>query len=389
MQSFPRWIYPRTSTNILDGIDTFLSNQMDQFTPFGPRYVQTYRYPKGHDIPQEQLYRGDTYDTAITTIYFLERGNFSRASALADALYLAIMHDSNGEGRIATAIDSRNLFSAELEYCTNVLFSEADSTSTGSVAWAGLALARAYHYLKTSTYLEGAILAGNWIISRLKFEDVIKGFAGGEEWGEARKWRSVEHNAQVYALFRMLSSITQDHKWESNTEHARDFVNYCFDITEGLYNTGVGAGNELEQVYPADAQLVPVLTDIEPAQNTGVLRALVTRFFTNADNFEGIRFSAQGTGMQNEKTAAAAFALHISGEKEFKSYADRLYESLERQIGSAPHTDKRGLVAASKESDTAMGWSYGAWLHCASTAWAGIAFLGKNKPSANPFHLPI
>jgi hypothetical protein len=25
---------------------------------------------------------------------------------------------------------------------------------------------------------------------------------------------------------------------------------------------GVGAGNELEQVYPADAQLVPVLTDI-------------------------------------------------------------------------------------------------------------------------------
>jgi hypothetical protein len=64
-----------------------------------------------------------------------------------------------------------------------------------------------------------------------------------------------------------------------DTEHARDFVSYCFDITEGLYNTGsylwctfslnlslldvgVGAGNELEQVYPADAQLVPVLTDI-------------------------------------------------------------------------------------------------------------------------------
>ena len=84
------------------------------------------------------------------------------------------MHDSNGEGRIATAIDSRNLFSAELDYCTNVsifisllclslfsffftsffffeyievLFSEGDSTSTGSVAWAGLALARAYHYI--------------------------------------------------------------------------------------------------------------------------------------------------------------------------------------------------------------------------------------------------
>ena len=77
---------------------------------------------------------------------------------------------------------------------------------------------------------------------------------------------------------------------------------------------GVGSGNELEQVYPADAQLVPILTDIlffplpfsflsslllsssdlihihiEPAQNTGVLRNIVTRFFTSSDNYEGIR----------------------------------------------------------------------------------------------------
>ncbi len=78
----------------------------------------------------------------------------------------------------------------------------------------------------------------------------------------ARKWRSVEHNAQIYALFVMLGSITQDQKWEFNIlflrgdvmltyimftyfdddidmDHAKYFVNYCFDISAGLYNTGL------------------------------------------------------------------------------------------------------------------------------------------------------
>lgn len=51
------------------------------------RYVQTYRIPKGAEVNNETLYRGDTYDTALTCIYFFERGNVQRAGALADALY--------------------------------------------------------------------------------------------------------------------------------------------------------------------------------------------------------------------------------------------------------------------------------------------------------------
>lgn len=94
--------------------------------------------------------------------------------------------------------------------------------------------------------MEGAILAGNWIISSLKFDDVIKGFAGGEEWGiylvnylyiifilmkllgTVLKWRSVEHNAEIYALFRMLGTITHDHKWEDNIYHSYYHFNYKY-----------------------------------------------------------------------------------------------------------------------------------------------------------------
>jgi len=390
MQAFPRWVYPRTSPDVLDGIDIFLSAQMDQFNHSGPRYVQTYRMPGKVEAQNSVLFfGGDTYDTALTAIYFLERGNLTRAADLANALYLAIMHDSIGGGRVATATDARSLYSPENHYCTNVIISEGDSTEVGCMAWAGLALCRAYAYIKNACYLEGAILIGNWILKNTKKEDKMKGFTGGEEWGIARKWRSVEQNTLAYALFRALSSLTRDPIWEDNMEHARFFITYCYDDIKGLFCTGVGADGKIESAFPSDAQIAFALSEIDPALNTGLLKNLATDFWHTAKKFEGIRFSTEGTGIHNERTASAAFALHISGEVELAPYADRLFESLERQIGSAPNTDKHGLVATPhEEADTGMGWKFYNWLHCASTAWAGLAFLAKSKPSCNPYLLP-
>lgn len=51
------------------------------------------------------------------------------------------------------------------------------------MAWAGLALARAYKYIKNPCYLEGAILIGSWIVNNTKKGDKMRGFTGGEEWG--------------------------------------------------------------------------------------------------------------------------------------------------------------------------------------------------------------
>jgi hypothetical protein len=151
----------------------------------------------------------------------------------------------------------------------------------------------------------------------------------------------------------------------------------------------VNAEGELEQVYPSDAQTSVVLAEVDPALNTNILRNLASEFWHKFNNFEGIRFSTVGKGIQNERTASAAFALLISGEVELVPFADRLYESLERQIGSASNTDKHGLVATpSEEADTGMGWKYFNWLHCASTAWTGLAFLAKTKPSCNPYVIP-
>ena len=59
MQSFPRWVYPRIAVDKLEGIDIFLGNQMDQFTPYGPRYVLNYRIPSNAatELDSDTLYR--------------------------------------------------------------------------------------------------------------------------------------------------------------------------------------------------------------------------------------------------------------------------------------------------------------------------------------------
>jgi hypothetical protein len=74
-------------------------------------------------------------------------------------------------------------------------------------------------YIKNPCYLEGAILIGSWIVNNTKNEDSKKGFTGGEEWGIARKWRSTDQNIQAYALFRALSTLTRDPKWEDSILH--------------------------------------------------------------------------------------------------------------------------------------------------------------------------
>jgi len=257
------------------------------------------------------------------------------------------------------------------------------------MAWTGLALCRAFVYVKNSSYLEGAILVGNWILSNAKSEQKLKGFTGGEEMGIKREWRSVDENILVFALFRALSTLTRNPKWEDNMEHARSFINYCYDMIEGIYCTGVGADNKLEQVFPCDSIISTVLAEIDPALNTTLLRNLTQKFWVTTNNFEGVKYSLTGIGIHNEKTASGAFALKMSGEAEFIPFADRLFDSLERQIAGAVNTDKHGLVAtAGSEADSGMGWKFKTWLHCATTAWAGLAFLGKDKPSCNPYLLP-
>ncbi|HEX8903783.1 MAG TPA: hypothetical protein VF771_02935, partial [Longimicrobiaceae bacterium] len=85
---------PSPKGTVLDRLDLFLEQQMDQFTVTGPRYAQTYRLPPEALAGEHAAMhtRADTYDTSVACIYFQERGELERARDLADALVIALNH---------------------------------------------------------------------------------------------------------------------------------------------------------------------------------------------------------------------------------------------------------------------------------------------------------
>jgi hypothetical protein len=49
----------------------------------------------------------------------------------------------------------------------------------------------------------------------MQVEDEWGGFSGGYEAdGSKRLWRSMEHNTDAFALFRLLRQVTGEGKWE-------------------------------------------------------------------------------------------------------------------------------------------------------------------------------
>jgi hypothetical protein len=80
--------------------------------------------------------------------------------------------------------------------------------------------------------------------------------------------------------------------------------------------------------------------------------------------------------------------LWLRGDEAFRNAANRYYDSLTRQIGSANNGDGYGVVATpAPEAKTGegLGWSYFNFLHVASSAWTGLALLAREDPAANPY----
>jgi hypothetical protein len=192
------------TAGVLDRLDLFLEQQMDQFTVAGPRYVQTYRLPAAELEGKhgEMHHRADTYDTAVACIYFQERGVMDRAADLADALVLAINHDAKGGGRIMAATRADELLDRGRGNTTSEFVHDGGRRDVGNMSWAGLALTRMYLRTRRYRYLQAAETIGRWIVQNCAVGDDWGGFSGGEDqWGNKYLWRSVEHNVDAFSLF--------------------------------------------------------------------------------------------------------------------------------------------------------------------------------------------
>ncbi|MFL5238430.1 MAG: hypothetical protein ACJ8EL_12665 [Rhizomicrobium sp.] len=362
----------------------FLYEQMDRYQHGGtPRLPQSY-------VPTATFSNGDvsyTYDDAVMIIALLARGTSDdvvRARVLGDSLLYAQAHDPARDGRVRDAYHANALIG--MGGTPNV----ANAAShTGNLAWTGMAFGQLYRATGDLKYLKAALALGNFTQQNFYDARGIEGYTGGFEANGAKvRYKSAEHNIDLYALFTMLARLTNDAAWRIRADHAQQMIAAMWDTKQGFFWIGTGLDgervNKLDPI-PEDVQSWSFLS-LHLVQYRGSIDWALANLSATSGSFQGLSFAANDrTGVWFEGTAHAAAALAARNLGQDSRATATLLSDVETGQAGAPNANGRGVDAASKDGlktgDGADNRYYAA-LHIATTAWYCIA-----KQSANPFRL--
>ena len=388
----------------------FLQQVTDAYATEGPRLAQSYDDARLGDI-------GFIYDNALTCLALLASGDWTRARAVGDALLHAQDRDPEQDGRLRQAYHVApfaNPGSAPVpghEYGFT-------GTAVGDMAWTGLALAHLAHQTGRAPYARGLESIARWIVARTRSTTGLGGFTFGETAGlEGHK--STEHNIDLFALFRLVASVTGDRTWLAHSEHARAFVRAVWNAEDGHFWTGSDDGatiNKASAQRPLDAQTWYWLSVGEPRHRACLdwARTCLATTDTPVRANSSLRgsFAVSGVGFSTgtlstdvtarvggkewnpkpddgavwfEGTAQLALALHVRDAPKDRVRAEALMEqvrSTQGRLGAGQTFHGRGttggVVAASSPLDTGFGFDYSQNLHVGATSWFLLAAMRSN-----------
>jgi uncharacterized protein YyaL (SSP411 family) len=356
----------------LDRAYAFLDRMMDLYARGDTlRLAQSF-------VPTKAFHLGATaftYDQAVFVAALLARGSsgdLARATVLGNSLVYAQTHDPAGDGRVRNAYWV-NPFVARGGHVT---FAGA-GTDTGNMAWTGLALAHLYAATHTAAFLTAATAIADWIVKNTADTRGPGGYTGGS----AVRWKSTEHNIDVYALFTLLASLTGSASWSSNAASALSLVDAMWNAKGGFYWIGtLDDGATPNRVpIPEDVQTWSFLAT-ERAEYAASIDWAIEHLAAHDGPFAGVSFSnADRTGVWFEGTAHLAAALLARGAQSDRRKAAAYLADLAYAQKHAPNADGYGIDAASKNRlRTGDGDSYFASLHVGATAWYALAALASN-----------
>jgi hypothetical protein len=358
----------------------FLDLMMDRYTTGPtPRLVQSFT---GGVLGQENFTDSETYDDALVIDAYLAEGTpdgLARAEVVGNGLLYVQAHDPKHDGRIREAYGPQPLTSRRQVKIT-------DKTSdVGNMAWVGQSLVELYAATGTAAYLTGALALGNWIQSHADDTRGSGGYTGGDSGGGKRiKWKSTEHNIDLFTLFSSLATVTGDPAWSARAASARDFVASMWDGPAGTFyvgttNNGV-TPNTSEQPEDVDSWSYLALQD--PAYASS-LDWDVTNLAVTAGGFSGVSFCrGDRSGVWFEGTSHLADALALRDGPGDAAQADQYLADVADAQADGPDSDGMGIMAASKDrlSDCDGDWYY-ASLHTGATAWYILAAQRVNPLS--------
>ena len=429
------------------------------------RYLDTVQdaYLKGAEPRLLQSYNNESglmttafvYDNALAVLAYLANptvANVRRARLVGDALLWAQANDEAfTDGRVRQAYAAGPmLFYGGGPYFPGLKREDGKAaflwpfgfggSSTGDMAWVGLALAQLYVDTRIKKYLDGAVALAQWIAGQTSSYQ-HGGYHGGlqADGVTAQKWASTEHNIDTYALFVLLAKLTRDRSWSRRAEVAADFVRGMWNPAGRHFWTGTLGGVEGEDPnlintgnIPEDVQTWALLGLGDHRYDAAV--DWVTGNLWNTDGstgsqlpsgtvISGVAYSSQakvltgtvsGGDVPNDRNAVwlegnghTALALLKRGNHGDVAQARRLLRETvvaQRQVGAGQTVgltadpaggrlsnpgeggtwtgmalpERSGVVAASSAFDTGFAFSYFQRQHVGATAWFVMAGQGFN-----------
>jgi len=375
-----------------------------------PRFCQS--FVCGSDtIDMTLKNRADVYDNSLKLLAdlalynaTLEHQCLQDARLTGDALIFAIQNDRfYNDGRLRNAY-----MSGEIEHWNGTVkipgwWDNTDkkwyedvacvSTYTGNMAWAGLALLSLYEATQDANYLDASRIVADWCIAKTQTN---YGFTGGfTGWGETSqdtiKWKSTEHNIDLYALYKRLYSLTSDMEYGNAALNTRNFVLSMWNAENHHFWTGTtDDGTTINKsVIPLDIQAWYILAfqDSISEYSSGMDWVNENCYLENYKSPDydipliGYDYNNDLDGIWFEGSCQAVLANKMKGNT---SFVDPVLSSV--NYVRKNHVNKvyynyndLGVVAADHDSvSTGFDWTYHNRLHIGATSWFIFAALGIN-----------
>ena len=363
---------------------------------------ETEATPEAFDVVMRNV--AFSYDNALALLAFLASGtedDLDRAALLADGLVHAIHNDRYYRGKwLRNAYMGGDLkqfpgwtpnnheetarmpgfWDCEDEAWYEDIFQV--STHTGNVAWVIISLLSSYQIFGDNNYLQTAAELAEWVEFHCKDTRGNGGYTGGYEgWepdADTLRYKSTEHNLDLYVVFQRLYEITSDDTWRQRAAHAETFIKSMWDETEGKFYTGTdNTGiNVNDTVIPLDAQSWAVLAFRE---EPGLYSKGLEYADMNHRVGEGYDFNTDRDGIWYEGTAQMAAAYQVVGDIEKANACITAVEKAQYENGAIPAASRDGLTTGFYlSSSNNEPWLYYKRRHVGATAWYIFAREGVN-----------
>lgn len=343
-----------------------------------------------------------TYDNALALLAFLSTGksaDAARAKLLADSLVWAQQHDEFGDGRIRNVYYPDDLatgttYGSKGDIARQNYDKYGNGAGPGNMAWTMIALLNYYQKYGGTRYKNAALSMGKWIHSNCYDSRGKGGYtAGYNGWppsgAEILKYKSTEHNIDVYVAFMKLYEVTGSLVWKERAMHAKAFVASMWNSKGAYFYTGTTSDGVTTNTgnFPVDVMPWGFLAMGEVDNYGRGLASALNRHYkaetVDSQVFRGVDFNRDKDGIWWEGTAqmvTAWWALYYFGEDTAKSdaynNATKYRGELRKAKASAPRNDGKGIVSTLHDKvttgfdlPTGGPWYYHNRLHIGATSW--------------------